>query len=176
MPMKFLILIVFALSFCIGKPKPSKVNVEGKITYTESYCQGMRPTEEILAEKRRQKPLAGKKLYIRKGKVNFITTPIIAEVITDSAGIFKLNLPKGEYCLVADNKKDDSFYNSIINKHSRKTDFYGEVNKECLDEWIKTPDLIFEVGATKTSISYNFHFPCEWSKIPCTTYTGPLPP
>lgn len=174
--MKILILSALVLTFCIGKPKPSKVNVEGKLTFTESYCQGMRPTEEILAEKKRQKPLVGKKLYIRKGKYNDITTPIIAEVITDSAGIFKLNLPKGEYCLVNENKKDNSFYMTIIKKHSKKTDFYGEVNKECLDEWLKTPDVIFEVGTTKTSFSYNFHMPCEWARTPCTTYTGPLPP
>ena len=157
-------------------PKEKKKLVVGQITYSAQYCQGAKPTEELLKELRTPKAFAGKKFFIRKGALNNLKAPIIASVVTDSSGKFKVSLNNGIYCVVSENKKDKSIYNQYIMEHSKKTKDYAAVDMQCLNNWIKTPDFSFEVKKASVTMDHNYVSPCPWETLPCIQFTGPLPP
>lgn len=164
----------FLLGICFkGK---NKVTVKGTVTFTQAYCGGAAPSQKLLDDLRTPRPLSGKKIYLRKGKMNQPSGPIVAEAITDEDGHFTFHLPNGSYYIVSDDKKDLTRYNQILETFSKTSDNYSAVDKSCLDKWINTPDLLFEVKDKDTTIHVSYFIPCSWNSTPCVNYTGVLPP
>ncbi|MFN3404112.1 MAG: prealbumin-like fold domain-containing protein [Cytophagaceae bacterium] len=162
---------------CLQKQK--KYIVKGRVTFTSSYCGGAAPTDEILELHQRQQPLANKTLYIRQGKENNTAKKIISTIITDSKGEFQISLPPGNYVVVDDRKRDKNLFNQILKDHSQETEYYYKTDIVCLQDWIKTPDATFCITGKEKSflpVEINYHLPCSWGSVPCTQYTGPLPP
>lgn len=149
----------------------------GYVTSSRSWCGGMRPTDEMLLEITAAKPLANATFYIREGKVNDTKKKIIATIITNSDGKFEVNLPKGDYVIINDDKKEDTYFNSILKNYSKETAHYSSVDTVCLKEWMKTPLIQFTLDSTKKiNITWNIYVPCSWGSVPCCNYLGPYPP
>jgi hypothetical protein len=178
--MKFLILIpsfIYSFFFPVQEGQRKLVKVQGIIFITQAYCGGARPTEEAINEYYSAKPYGNKTIYIRKGSFNDISQLVIAKAVSDSTGHFLLCLPKGTYCVVDENKKDKTYFNQIVREHSGKVGYLEPVNLNCLEEWLKKPDIVFTVGDNKKmTISVPYYSPCPWNSVPCTQYSGPLPP
>lgn len=160
------------------KSRSNACKITGRVTYTKSHCGGVRLTEEQMNEMRTPRPLAGKKLYIKKGNTNtFDNTKIVAEVTADEKGEFTLELPPGEYLIVDEKKKDTAYYNQILKEYSKPTDMYSAADSVCMKTWYQTPELIFTVKkGQKIKPEVNFPNRCSWNTIPCAHYKGPLPP
>ncbi len=151
-------------------------NVTIYVTRTDSYCGGARPTDEILNAITSPKPLADKEIFIRPGSVNNTEDKILGQGVSDKNGIVVLNLPKGNYHLVFSNKSDRSFSEELLKTYEEKSQNYSAINKACLEEWLKQPELLFEVKAKDAVFTVNWNQPCPWHAVPCVNYTGPLPP
>jgi hypothetical protein len=93
------ILIITTLSSCAQR-KPQFYKVSGTVTATYSYCGGARPSDEMLAELNRPKPMAEKKLFVKAGNSNSKNEAIIKSFNTDAYGRFNIELPKGTYCII----------------------------------------------------------------------------
>jgi hypothetical protein len=151
--------------------------VEGSLTSTNKYCGGARPTEEILSSYATQRPLAGKKLFVKTGTENDLNQKAIAAVETDAEGNFTLTLPPGKYILVDSERENDIFCKKLLKDYAEKTENYKPIDKECLLEWSKMPLMTFEVvDKTVTLDNLNILIGCSWDKIPCAQYVGPYPP
>src|SRR4051812_22262680 len=84
-----LIIFLFSSFACFSQKK----SITAKITYTEPYCGGARPTKEIEAEAKKEKPYAKKTIILvsSEGKIDSIKT--------NSSGIIKYKLKPGNYKL-----------------------------------------------------------------------------
>lgn len=147
-----------------------------KLTQTASYCGGARPSEEMLNEMRSEKPLAGEEIFIRSGTANNPEDKILTQGKSDSNGVVALKLPKGNFYMVFGNKKNRDFSDELIKTYEVKSENYSAINKACLEEWLKQPELLMEVKEQGDSFKVNWNQPCPWHAVPCTSYTGPLPP
>ena len=147
-----------------------------KVTQTASYCGGARPPDELLNELRTEKPLAGVDVFIRSGSVNNPEDKILIQGKSDRNGVVALNLPKGNFYMVFGNKKNRDFSDELIKTYEVKSENYSAVNKTCLEEWLKQPELLMEIKGQGDSFTVNWNQPCPWHAVPCTSYTGPLPP
>lgn len=152
-----------------------KHSISGTAMRAKSYCGGARMSEERYAEYTKAKAFANKKLFIKKGKYNDFNKKAVVEVVTDSSGNFSLSLPAGIYCIVDEYKKEKANYTSLLNQYKSETKNYSAISETCLQEWFKTPDLVFEVKKVTDKITVTFQDKCSWNKIPCVTYKGPLP-
>jgi hypothetical protein len=141
-----------------------------------SYCGGAVPTPEKLKEMETPKPMKGKKYFVRKGNLNSISSPIVAELSLNDMGQFETHLETGIYSVVSSEKKDKVFYNEMLKLYSKETEHYTVMDKKCLDQWLQTPDFTFEVKGKDTLVNHNFQEPCSWKKVPCANYKGPFPP
>jgi hypothetical protein len=166
-----------ACSFCSPKasapPSVHQYTVSGIITQTHAYCGGARPSDKMLEDLRTPKPFPGKKLFVKNGTENTAGLKVLGEIIADSAGHFRLQLPPGSYCIVEQeqiNKLDlDNF------RKKKTTDL--QLDEACLKQWWGKCLMSFEITtADKTDLNINFHFPCFTNGIPCMRYSGPLPP
>lgn len=155
----------------------SKIQVSVYVSFTEDYCGGAEPDPEIMKEMRKPHNFKNKKIYIKAGEKNTVSSKIIFAGTTDSVGIIELRLKPGKYILVDERKCDRKFYAQILENHEKPTATRMAVNKECLDKWWAKPDLMFEIktGDPK-SFNVNYHLPCSWNTIPCAEYTGAYPP
>jgi hypothetical protein len=162
----FFLLIIATMSSCAQR-KPKLYKVSGIVTATYSYCGGARPSDEMLAELNRPKPLADKKLFIKTGSSNSKSNSAIKEFTTDADGHFTIALEKGTYCIVEENKSASMIIPASDANHK------WDVN--CLTKEYERCDFQLNINKQPDSISINFLIPCEWNK-PCVTYTGPLPP
>lgn len=178
-----LLLLIFSCGNSQQKFKAKKSNtptilIKGKITYTESWCGGARPTEEMEREFATPKPYAYYHLYLRKD-TNNIKLPIYMHIVTDSLGYFSIKLPAGKYTVVDDRKKDEATYKSTLEKYKKETSYTGAIDKACYTNYVSEPDFIINVERKSTSIiqvEYNYHKGCNWSGAPCVEYRGPYPP
>jgi len=144
---------------------------------TRSYCGGARPLEGMLQELRTPRPLAETWVYIRRGSTNDLQKLIVDSAMTDANGQVKLLLPGGEYSLVFTDKKDSTRYNFYWSSYAQKTENYSAIDKRCLDDWLKNPEKVFEVkGDGHDQFEVQIHIPCSWNRVPCSIYSGPLPP
>jgi hypothetical protein len=161
-----------------AQKKETSYTVEIKITQTFAHCGGMAITEEKKDELRVPKPLAGKKFYLKQEGPNRTAAKILMEATSDSAGIIKFKVPPGKYFIVDDLKKDSVAYFALIKKYEKGMQYYTPIDKNCLNTWLNTPELLFEVtkSGTKRDLTINYYNQCTWSRIPCVQYTGPLPP
>ena len=156
---------------------PSDKNVSVFCTYTSSYCGGAEPPKELLRELATPKALAETEVFIRTGHENDISVPIIASGKSDVNGLVQFALEPGDYVLMFADKKNDTVYNEILKKYSKKTEYTEPVDKECLLKWISIPELFLHVEALRiNSFQLAIHKPCAWHSIPCVPYNGPLPP
>ena len=154
--------------------KAKKVSFSGTLTETNDYCGGARPSDEILTQLGTPRPLANKKIYIKKGEVNTFDNKVILVLTSDSKGNFHAKLRPGKYLVVDSTKKDPAYYNQLLKTYKNQTANYLAIDSLCLKEWYVKPTGVFEVSATeKKSITVNFHKACS-EAIPCTRYTGPF--
>lgn len=154
----------------------TKYEVKITVTYTQSYCGGARPSDDMMQELNTPKPLSGKKLFVKKGKENSANATIIKEVVTDDEGKINLKLEPGFYCVVDENKKDRKKIDEWIKLYEKETTYYEAINKACLEKWFKSADLVIEVQKSGNNFTINYHEPCSWHAIPCANYKGPYPP
>lgn len=155
------------------------IDITIQCTYTESYCGGAYPPDELLAELARPKPLGSTALHIRTSadNKNHTDAKLILSAITDAEGLVHITLPEGNYVLVFDDKKDRTRYNEILERYSQKTQYTDAVDRKCLQQWIETPELLLSVTAEGGRVfNVNHHKVCSWYAIPCVEYRGPLPP
>lgn len=171
-------IIAIACIFLFTMQTPKKVEkkyaVNFVISYTESYCMGMRPTEEILKELAIPKPYQNRELSIIKGKESFdkMKSVFVGKVTTNAKGLAILNLPEGVYSII-DNEKA-SFYNKVKNDKEN----YQINSDACVQEWIKSPILTFTVSKKSTSVKYIFNKSCYLGEnvSQCINYIGPQKP
>jgi hypothetical protein len=173
--------LLFLLYGCKTKNAASDkiVEIEFQIRLTQSstYCGGARPTEEVLEWHRQEKPLQGQTIYIRQGKTNDLSSKIIAQYTSDENGLIRAKLAPGEYIFIHDEKKDSTYFNSLLNTYSKDTQDRKKINKTCLEDWLQEPLMTFEIKkGSNNDLHYNFTRRCSWNNIPCSQYTGPLPP
>lgn len=144
------------------------------VTYTESYCMGMRPTQEMLDTLAKPRPYIGKTLYLKKGEINDPKAPVVQTIITKSGGEISLNdLYPGKYYLIDEDRLHQIEYYKLEN--------ISVSDQNCIDKWFKKPLLTFEIKKNKKQHLYfklNFHKTCYQgeSGVPCTQYTGPQKP
>ena len=162
-----ILLMISALTSCAQR-KPKLYKVSGTVTATYSYCGGARPSEEMLAELKRPKPMAEKKLFIKTGNSNSKNNQALKSFITDADGHFTIELEKGLYCIVEENKS--AGFKIPVADADHKWDM------DCLTKAYEQCDYQLNISSKPTdTITINFSIPCEWNK-PCVQYTGPLPP
>ncbi len=150
------------------------IPVEIKITRTHSHCGGMAPTPQMLENARKQKPFATT-VYLKKGSVNELNTPIYKTLSSNSDGIIELDLEPGDYFIVREDKKDkQTFEDYVKGRNSDQNIYYEGFTRACYLEYFKKPDLSFTVSDTSTQFHRNFHKGC-YNK-PCENYIGPYPP
>lgn len=78
---------------------------EGIVYYTLPYCGGARPTEEILAEKKKSRLLTNSTLKLKnKAGVEYL-------VVTNDKGIFRSGIPAGNYNVYLTEKISKDIYN-----------------------------------------------------------------
>lgn len=164
-----LISFLTVLLFTMASP-PYKHAVSIQVFYTESYCMGMQPTEEMLAELAKPKAYPDRELAILKksgSKQTLVTT-----VKTNNEGLININLPAGEYS-VMDNSKS-TFYNQIKNDK----DNYAISSEACLKEWLNKPILTFIVTQKAIKLKHTFNKSCYLgeNQSTCISYTGPQKP
>jgi hypothetical protein len=134
---RLLIAFTFLFSGCKifsqKKVVSAEVPVIISVTQTHSYCGGAKPPDELLQELATPRPLSGITFYIKNSDTNDYKPAI--EVISNDSGIVYVLLKPGKYCLINDLKKDKNYYNELLKRYQKETQYYSPVNKECLDKW-----------------------------------------
>jgi hypothetical protein len=176
-----IILLAVLVLGCVDKkfvatPNAGMLEVVVQLNYTESYCGGARPTEEMLAEMSQPKPMVCERLYLRKGIVNNIDEPVIASEITDNSGKAIFHVKPGQYCVVRASKSDNAQSEKWKKELLKGNELYAPLDMDCLKKWLATPELIIEVGENgPLKFELLINKPCTWNSIPCAQYIGPLP-
>lgn len=163
-----------------AKPAPKKVtktpakgktfSISGQVVHTYEYCGGMEPTPEMVTEGNTPRPYSGKKFYVRKGNVNTTKAAIAGSFITDDNGNFSLSLPAGTYSIIVEEQ-----LNTISAKDLKRDDV--QVDEDCLKAWWAKPYHLLQVKKDITGLKFSFHHRCFIKgDVPCTGYTGPMPP
>jgi hypothetical protein len=157
---------------------PEKSLIKINVTQTYSYCGGAYPPDEVLQQLSTPKKLPNQKVFIRPGTLNDWNVPVVAESISDINGVAMVELMDGIYCIVYENKVTTTYYKQLLQQFGNKTVEEGGIDKNCLEQFIKTPEAIFEVknGKTATPIIVNLHHGCPWERTPCLPFDGNLPP
>lgn len=150
-------------------------SIEITTTKTESYCGGAQPSEETLKKLREPKAYPNATLYLREGEENNYKKPYYKKLKSDSVGKVNVNLPKGVYSVVFDNKSGVKKYNQIL-KSVEKSSSHDTIDKKCLENYFTKPDGLIVVTDSLQKVTINRHFPCEWESIPCSYFSGGLPP
>jgi len=124
----------------------SQQKVKVRVTYTNSYCGGARPTDEVLQKYNAPQPLSDYKIKLLCKKNNVVKT--------DSSGSFIHKLNVGKYLI-------------FLTEEKNKTLFLN-YSSDCI-KMTQTPygELIVEKG--KTEYLVNLHFPCN----PCEPNNKP---
>jgi hypothetical protein len=144
------------------------------VTYTASYCMGMRPEQAMLDSLAKARPYVGKKLYLKKGETNDPSSPILQTITTKAGGTISLpDLFPGKYYLIDEDRLHPIDY--------AKMQDVQVMDQLCIDKWFKKPIITFEIKKNKKQHLYfniNFHKSCYLgeSGVPCIQYTGPQRP
>ena len=89
---------------CSAQKNKGKMYIlTGTITQTTQYCGGAQPAQEMLNDLEKPQPLADKILWIRSGKANNLSKPLL-KTKSDSYGNFTIILPAGKYCIIEESK------------------------------------------------------------------------
>lgn len=148
--------------------------VTGSIYVTSDYCGGARPTEEMLDKLKTPKPYVGKKIYIRKGVVNTVDSPILYALVTDDEGKFTAQLPAGNYVIIDEYRINNGFTDSLF---ANTLQNIRTNDPACIKQWFNDGLAKFKVDkADQTLPQLNIHQQCfRPDGVPCLMYTGELP-
>jgi hypothetical protein len=142
--MKVFSLIIFTfLQIAAFAQQPVKVFV----SYTNSYCNGARPTTEILHKYNTPAKLTNFKIKLVVGKKTILIT-------TDTLGCFTHKLKPGKYFIYLTEEKNQSLF---IN-----------YDPTC-DKMLKTPYTELHIEKGKNRYETTLHFPCN----PCQPNNKP---
>lgn len=168
-------LLFFALSlvqffaFAKKKPQGTYTTITAKITVTSDYCGGARPSDEMLEQLRTPKPAIRRAIYIKYGSVNTEKTRLIKKVLTDSNGMFTIQLKKGYTYQFLEEWQCQNF------KIPQATQWV-KWDEKCFRERYATPNYVLNTKKSKQNlITFNYHQPCFYNPY-CGEYSGPLPP
>ena len=149
--LKYYLLVALLPALACSKKinKSIETSMVLKVQFTSSYCQGMRPSEELLDSISQLRPFRNGKLILisNDGKRK--------EVQLDSQGESKVNLIKGSYQVFHSDKLKE-YPNDVIG-----------VNYSKCSTWKKTPDFIFELSKDNQIIENKLHqscSPCELAR------------
>ena len=156
-------------------------DVEIRTTQTSKYCGGSRPSEEMMNELNRPKPIGNVTIYLREGKVNDIAKPIVYTLKSDENGLIRAKVKSGTYSLVFDHKKDQSTYDNWLEAYGEETEKYTAIDIDCFNGFFSQPDQIIKVEKSETDslanqFSVNTIKRCEITRVPCASYNGPVRP
>jgi hypothetical protein len=162
----------------ISSAIPEKAVIKINLTQTSSYCGGVYPPDELLTELRTPKKLPNQKIVIRQGIANDWNVPIVVDGVSDSNGVVVVELADGTYSLVYENKATTAYYKQLLQQFGDKSYEEGGIDKKCLEQFMLTPEAVFEVknGKTATAVIVNLHHGCPWERTPCLKFDGNLPP
>ncbi len=142
-------------------------SVSGSVTHTSDYCGGVPPSEGLLELMHKPKPLAEAKVFFRSGKTNNEKQRIAAAVTCDEQGRFSVQLPKGSYCVVLEEK-------AVPFRAPTKSD-HMQCDENCLRENYAACEAVITVGKkANTTIAVNYHRYCA-HQMPCCKFLGELP-
>jgi len=181
MKMKLYFILIFFipnLLFSQKKVKSSKnfSIVKGIVNQTYSYCGGARPPDELLIELAKPKPLSNYKLYIKKNTPSIIDAIIMDSVITDKNGRFNIRLKKGHYVFIDSNYKDRNQFNQLVKFIIEDQENYSQLDSNCLLNRFNIPLISFKINQRTHQLKpIIIHRNCDYNKIPCVNYKGPLP-
>jgi hypothetical protein len=168
-------LIYILLAFNLNAQ--TKQKIVGVYTESSAYCGGARPSQEIMANLERAIPTANKILYLKKGTLNIIKQKKLFRVMTDTNGQFNFKLAPGKYYIVGSDKIDTKYFQFLLSKYGKESKTYKAIDKKCLNSWLAEPLYSFEVKSSNNdTIKIHYTKPCDWNNLPCTQFTGPLPP
>lgn len=123
------------------------VEVSGVVLEVREYCGGAAPAEEILAELRKKRPLAGKKLFVRPGEQNSPSPGVLTEFTSGADGRFSLRLPPGAYCIIEERRKNDwKKFLDAANKAAAADPSLPKPAESCLRDWWQQCDFVLRVG------------------------------
>lgn len=164
-----LILLCTQSAFSAKKRAAKLVSIQGQITQTADYCGGAQPSEEMLAEMARPKPLPNKEIVIKIGPKNKVGNAVYKKIVTDQNGKFIVRLQSNMvYCFIEDWKAKPF-------KVPQNTEFVTW-DAACLYERYLLADYVLKVQNKENAlVQINFHKPCFYNPY-CGTYSGPLPP
>ena len=170
--------LIIAFGFASGQPgeadlpKDQKTAVKIHFTFTSTYCGDDAPAQQLLDELARPKPLAGQPVFVKRGEVNNPDdNTFIFSGTSGDIGEVNIVVPPGKYYVVFDNKKTRDLYEEYRSKYTTQTEFYTALDPSCLSEWIKTPELTFEVrSGYPQELTINKEILCPWT-VPCCEYT-----
>ncbi len=147
----FVLICAILITACKGSDpgKMSQINVlEITVSYTEPYCGGAPPTDEIIAKSKIEKSLASETLFISKSDP---TDENILKFETDSDGIIKAELKEGHYFVFFPNKVNVKHANSI--------------SKAC-EKWALSPDGVLDVTTNKNTYKISLRKSCNPCESP----------
>lgn len=152
-------------------PAGPKHKVSGQVMHTRAYCGGAAPSEQMLNSYRTPTPLPSLKLYLRGGRTNIVTRPVIDSTMTDAEGRFTFNVPNGEYCILTKSRIKPP----VAANYDSNT---FEIVEDCIDEWIVVCDATFSVADQDVEgLGLTLHKECFKEDFnPCIRYIGPMPP
>lgn len=180
---KYIILGLLGFSLACSTSKNSIENetelysFKIELTTTSDYCGGVSPTPEVEEELNTPIPRPNTKIHFRKGSSNAIDEEIDYTFTSDENGVVKGKLPLGTYSIVYSDKKDREAFSKVYDNYKDGTPSHKPINKECLENHFAKPEGLLEIEKDKQNeLKLNYRKPCPWMAIPCTVYTGNLPP
>lgn len=159
--------LISSISFCATAQK--SVLIKGYISSTEDYCNGAAPSPEILDELAKEKPEAGKIIYVKIGTTNKSTNTLVKKLKTNADGRFELYLKPGiSYYFVEEWKA------KVFKVPQNTQEITWDI--QCLRKRYACPDFVLKVKATNNpEVHINYHKPCNFKPY-CGSFSGPLPP
>lgn len=124
--------------------------INGNLTFTKSYCGGIRPSDEQLKQLKTPQAFANRTLFIKQGDKDLARKPAFHSFTTDDNGIYALELPEGVYSIFIEDKT-----RNYDNQYAKST------GKQGCDQWLQTPNLIWKVKKATKNQTFNIHIPCN---------------
>lgn len=97
--------------------------VQGTLTYTNRYCGGARPSEEMLAEYATPHNLTSTTIYLKRKKGG----KVIYKIVADKDGKFKKCIKPGKYFLYMSKYYNKELHLNFNPKCDKAWTSYGEV-------------------------------------------------